>query len=234
MINYTGPLSSDEFTQQEINDFAHEITVYKDEHMWLVNKPVELLSVPGRTIKDSLLNRLERADVRVKLVHRLDMDTSGLMVFALGKQAQTHISKQFIARTTSKVYEALVYGTLTGTGDTDTGEINVPVRYEPETKPRHIVDLNWKKHALTHYHILHHEMIQSTPVTRVKLIPITGRSHQLRVHMLHAGHVMVGDPIYAEDEALELMPRLALHAKCLSLTHPDTQQVMMFESVVPF
>lgn len=232
-INDGRPLSSDELSQAEINAFADEVTVYKDDHVWMVNKPAGLLSVPGRTLKDSLLSRLERADANVKLIHRLDMDTSGLLVFAIGKEAQTHISKQFIERTTDKIYESLVFGTLMGNAKKQ-GTIDVPVRYEPTTKPRHIVDENWKKHALTEYEVLHHELINGKAVTRVKLKPITGRSHQLRVHMEYAGHVMVGDPIYADDEALALLPRLALHAKSLSLMHPNTNKHICFETVVPF
>lgn len=238
-LDPTKPISSDELTQAEITAFAEAVTVYKDEHIWLVNKPAGLLSVPGRVLKDSLLSRLERADENVKLIHRLDMDTSGLLVFAIGKAAQTHISKQFIARSTDKVYEALVLGTLTG-DEHKQGTVNVPVRYEPALKPRHIVDKDWKKHALTAYEVLHHELVQGTPVTRVKLIPITGRSHQLRVHMEYLGHVMLGDPIYAKDlqgdatAALHLMPRLALHAKSLTLEHPHTGKSVSFHTDVPF
>lgn len=238
-IDHTKPTSSDQLSQAEIDAFAEEVTVYKDDHIWIVNKPAGLLSVPGRILKDSLLNRLERADENVKLVHRLDMDTSGLLVFGVGKAAQTHVSKQFIARTTDKIYESLVFGTLTGDADKK-GTVDVPLRYEPDMKPRHIVDMNWKKHALTEYEVLHHELIQGKPVTRVKLKPITGRSHQLRVHMEHIGHVMVGDPIYAKDldgnatEALELLPRLALHAKSLTIEHPNTGEQVTFDTDVPF
>lgn len=238
-IDHTKPTCSSQLSQADIDAFATDVTVYKDDHIWIVNKPAGLLSVPGRILKDSLLSRLERADDRVKLVHRLDMDTSGLLVFGIGKAAQTHISKQFIARTTDKIYESLVFGTLTGNADKKSS-VDVPLRYEPDMKPRHIVDMHWKKHALTEYEVLHHELIQGKPVTRVKLKPITGRSHQLRVHMEHIGHVMVGDPIYAKDlagyptEALELLPRLALHAKSLTIIHPHTGEPVTFDTVVPF
>lgn len=237
-INDGRPLDASELSQNDIQTFAKSVTVYKDDHVWLVDKPAGLLSVPGKMLKDSLLSRLERADARVKLIHRLDMDTSGLMVFAIGKPAQTHISKQFIARTTDKVYEALVFGTLTGVG-----EVDAPVRYDPPNKPRHIVDMNHNKHALTQFEALHHELRAGKPITRVALYPVTGRSHQLRVHMLHVGHVMLGDPIYAKDwqpaggamgVAFSLCPRLALHAKALTFTHPHTGKTVSFEAKVPF
>jgi len=238
-IDHSKPTSSDDLSQREIEEFADNVTVYKDHHIWIVNKPAGLLSVPGRILKDSLLSRLERADNNTKLVHRLDMDTSGLLVFGIGKSAQTHLSKQFIARTTDKVYESLVFGSLIGDANKQ-GVVDVPVRYEPKQKPRHIVDMTWKKNALTRYEILHHELIQGQSVTRVKLIPITGRSHQLRVHMEHLGHAMVGDPIYAKDStgqstaALLLLPRLALHAKALTVEHPSTGKLIAFDTNVPF
>lgn len=110
----------------------------------------------------------------------------------------------------------------------------MPVRYEPSTKPRHITDANWHKPALTDYEVLHHELRQGSPVTRVALKPVTGRSHQLRVHMVHMGHVMIGDPIYAEGQALALAPRLNLHAHKLRLKHPSLGAWMDWESPVPF
>jgi tRNA pseudouridine32 synthase/23S rRNA pseudouridine746 synthase len=114
------------------------------------------------------------------------------------------------------------------------GEISVPVRYEPTTKPRHIVDHDWSKHALTLYEVIAHEMCDGQPVTRVMLKPVTGRSHQLRVHMVHAGHVMIGDPIYAEGAALKIAPRLNLHAQQLRLKHPVLGAWMDWESPCPF
>lgn len=97
-----------------------------------------------------------------------------------------------------------------------------------------MADPEWKKHALTHYEVLHHELRKGKPVTRVALHPVTGRSHQLRVHMVHLGHVIIGDPIYAEGEALELAPRLNLHAHKLRLKHPTLNTWMAWESAVPF
>ena len=212
--------------------FAKSVTVYEDDDIWVVDKPEGLLSVDGKTLKVSLLARLERANPAVKLIHRLDMDTSGLLIFAKNAAAQTNISKQFIERLPQKKYKARVFGQWESVGAT--GKISAPVRYEPATKPRHIVDHDWPKHALTLYEILAHEECDGQIVTRVLLKPVTGRSHQLRVHMVHVGHVMIGDPIYAEDAALEIAPRLNLHAEQLRLKHPTLGAWMDWESPTPF
>ncbi|MBO1530708.1 RluA family pseudouridine synthase [Psychrobacter sp. F1192] len=228
-----------ELNQQEatyparfFQDFAQAITVYEDDDIWVVDKPAGLLSVDGKTLKVSLLARLERANPKVKLIHRLDMDTSGLLIFAKNAAAQSNISKQFIERLPQKTYQARVFGQWETLGAT--GKISVPVRYEPTTKPRHIVDHDWKKNALTLYEVLGYEDCHGQTVTRVALKPVTGRSHQLRVHMLHVGHVIIGDPIYAEGAALEISPRLNLHAQQLRLKHPTLGAWMDWESPVPF
>ena len=212
--------------------FAQDITVYEDDDIWVVDKPAGLLSVDGKSLKVSLLARLERANPAVKLIHRLDMDTSGLLIFAKNAAAQSHISKQFIDRLPQKSYQARVFGAWQHVGAK--GEISVPVRYEPTTKPRHIVDHDWSKHALTLYEVLAHEECNGQAVTRVLLKPVTGRSHQLRVHMVHVGHVMIGDPIYAEGDALTIAPRLNLHAQQLRLKHPTLGVWMDWESPCPF
>lgn len=218
-----------EHPQEFFDAFADSVTIYRDDDIWVIDKPHGLLSVDGKELKVSLQSRLLKADPNVKLIHRLDMDTSGLIIFARHAEAQTHISKQFIERLPQKEYQALVWGTLP-----QAGEVNVPVRYDPDQKPKHIVDMDWPKHAFTKYEALHHELRQGLPVSRVALHPVTGRSHQLRVHMLHIGHVMLGDPIYAESEALNLSPRLCLHAHKLRLKHPNNGVWMDWESDVPF
>ncbi|MGO1249915.1 RluA family pseudouridine synthase [Psychrobacter sp.] len=212
--------------------FAKEITVYEDDDIWVVDKPAGLLSVDGKTLKVSLLARLERVNPAVKLIHRLDMDTSGLLIFAKNAAAQSHISKQFIERLPQKKYQARVFGKWQEIGAT--GKISVPVRYEPTTKPRHIVDHNWSKNALTLYEVMAHEECDGQTVTRIFLKPVTGRSHQLRVHMVHVGYVMIGDPIYAEGTALTIAPRLNLHAQQLRLKHPVLGAWMDWESPCPF
>lgn len=218
-------------------DFARSITVYEDDDIWVLDKPAGLLSVDGRLLKVSLQSRLLKVNPQVKLIHRLDMDTSGLIIFAKTSEAQTHIAKQFIDRLPQKEYQAVVFGTIIH--DDKKGVIDVPVRYEPTTKPRHIVDENWSKRALTHYEVLHHELRRTPdgrahPVTRVSLKPITGRSHQLRVHMVHIGHVMIGDPIYADGDALAVANRLNLHAHKLRLKHPTHGAWLEWTSEVPF
>lgn len=225
-------LQETQYSAEFFRAFAQEITVYEDDDIWVVDKPAGLLSVDGKTLKVSLLSRLERANPHVKLIHRLDMDTSGLLIFAKNAAAQTNISKQFIERLPQKTYQARVFGTWETIGTT--GKISVPVRYEPATKPRHIVDLDWSKNALTHYKILAHEICDGQEVTRVALKPITGRSHQLRVHMVHCNHVIIGDPIYAKGVALAIAPRLNLHAQQLRLKHPVLGAWMDWESPVPF
>ncbi len=224
-------------SDDDIKNFIHVITIYEDDDIWVGDKPAGLLSVDGRTLKVSLQSRLLKINPNIRLIHRLDMDTSGLIIFAKHEQAQSHIAKQFIHRLPQKQYEAVVFGTIEH--DQKQGTIDVPVRYEPTTKPRHIVDTAWHKQALTHYEVMHHELRtdktgKAHAVTRVALKPITGRSHQLRVHMSHIGHVMIGDPIYAEDTALELAPRLNLHAHKLRLKHPTHGVWMDWESDVPF
>ena len=219
------------------HEFAKSITIYEDEDIWVLDKPAGLLSVDGRMLKVSLQSRLLRINPNIKLIHRLDMDTSGLIIFAKSSEAQTHISKQFNDRIPQKEYQAVVFGTLMIVDKK--GVVDVPVRYEPTTKPRHIVDMDWNKRALTHYEVMHHELRcddngWAYPVTRVALKPITGRSHQLRAHMVHLGHVMIGDPIYAEDVALKLSNRLNLHAHKLRLKHPTHGIWMDWVSPVPF
>lgn len=223
--------------EQFYKEFIQRITIYEDDDIWVGDKPAGLLSVDGRVLKVSLQSRLLRVYPNIKLIHRLDMDTSGLIIFAKHAQAQSHICKQFIERVPKKEYQALVFGTLTVDGKK--GSIDAPVRYEPTTKPRHIIDMSWSKQALTHYEILHHELCtdasgRAYPVTRVALYPVTGRSHQLRVHMCHIGHVMLGDPIYATDTALELSSRLCLHAHKLRLKHPAHGAWLQWVCDVPF
>ncbi len=210
-------------------EFTASVRVFEDDDLLVVNKPPGLLTVPGKTpdLADCLLLRLVQEDASIRLIHRLDRDTSGLVVFAKNPTAQRHVSRQFELRQTSKVYTALVHGSLVGSG-----EINIPVRYEPLTPPLHVVDPAHPKHALTQWQAT--EVLAA--ITRVSLTPITGRSHQLRVHLLHIGHPIVGDTLYATQHGFSLpqAQRLCLHATQLCISHPATGQLLRLQAPVPF
>ena len=197
----------------------------------VIHKPAGILTVPGKTeeLQDCVINRLLKVEPQTLLIHRLDRDTSGILVFGLSRWGQKNISRQFQERQTSKTYQAIVAGTLQGEGT-----IDIPVIYDPEHPPLHIVDPTHNKPALTHYKVIENFQIQGRPVSRVELTPITGRSHQLRVHMQYLGHPIIGDTLYATAEQQQLMPRLCLHAVQLSFHHPETQESVQFDCPVPF
>lgn len=197
----------------------------------VIHKPAGLLTVPGKTedLQDCLINRLIHLEPKTLLIHRLDRDTSGLLVFALTKWGQKTISRQFQERQTDKTYQAVVAGILEGEGT-----VEVPVIYDPSRPPLHIADPLHNKPAITHWQATEHFKIQEQPVTRVKLTPITGRSHQLRVHMQYLGHPIIGDTLYASAEQQQLMPHLCLHAERLSFYHPQTEQLVEFYCPAPF
>lgn len=203
--------------------------VYQDECLLVVDKPSGLLSVPGRLPEnfDSVALRLkEHVHAGARIVHRLDCDTSGIMILALDADSHRELSRQFHDREVHKTYEALVYGHVSH----QSGEVNLPLRYDPERKPRHCVDFVHGKSAKTLWKVL--EFHDSC--TRVELIPYTGRSHQLRVHMLELGHPILGDSLYAEGLAYSASSRLCLHARELHIQHPASGQRMSFVSVTPF
>lgn len=197
----------------------------------VIQKPAGLLSVPGKgeALYDSVLTRLVKLEPKTLLIHRLDRDTSGILVFALTRLGQNSISRQFQERQTHKVYQAIVAGHLQGQGC-----IDIPVIYDPTQPPLHIVDANHHKPATTHWSVIEHFDIDGHPVTRVELVPITGRAHQLRVHMQYLGHPIVGDTLYANEIQQQLTQRLCLHAYQLSFAHPKTADALHFECSVPF
>jgi len=197
----------------------------------VIHKPAGLLTVPGKTedLQDCLINRLVKLEPKTLLIHRLDRDTSGILAFGLTKWGQKTISRQFQERQTDKTYQAVVAGKLEGEGT-----IEVPVVYDPSRPPLHIADPAHNKPAITHWQAIEHFNIQGQPVTRVKLIPITGRSHQLRVHMQYLGHPIIGDTLYATLEQQQLSSRLCLHAERLSFYHPQTEQLVEFYCPAPF
>jgi len=203
--------------------------IYQDEQVLLVDKPTRLLSVPGRAEdnKDCLITRLQQNGYpQARIVHRLDYETSGLLLLACDADSHRELSRQFQMREIDKTYQALCWGQPTE----DSGSINLPLRYDPPNKPRHIVCHEYGKAALTHWRILQ----RYEKYCRVELKPITGRSHQLRVHMLSLGHPLLGDTLYAQGEALTAANRLCLHACELAFNQPQTGKRLHFSCTSPF
>lgn len=194
----------------------------------VLDKPSGLLSVPGKDPKhqDSLQLRVQLVFPTATVVHRLDMATSGVMVMALNKAAHRELSRQFQERLTQKQYIARVYGQL----EQEQGSVDLPLICDWPNRPKQMVDFERGKAALTHYQVL----LRDHESTRVLLKPVTGRSHQLRVHMLSLGHPILGDRLYAHCDALTAADRLQLHAQWLSLTHPTTGEYIEFTVKSPF
>ncbi|NLS13578.1 bifunctional tRNA pseudouridine(32) synthase/23S rRNA pseudouridine(746) synthase RluA [Vibrio sp. SM6] len=190
--------------------------IFEDEHILATNKPSGLLSVPGRLPehRDSMWSRLQETHPDIQVVHRLDMATSGLMVFAKNKHAERALKKQFQYRLTHKQYIARVWGHV----EADQGEINLPLICDWPNRPKQKVCFEHGKPSKTLYEVVARE----AHTTVVRLLPITGRSHQLRVHMQALGHSIVGDEFYAEGPAFENYDRLALHAAELTFYHPKS------------
>ena len=203
------------------------VVLHADDHVLVVDKQAGLLSVPGRgeDRADCLIARLREAFPTVLLVHRLDLDTSGVMVFALTPQAQRDLSKQFEDRLTKKVYVARLSGRL----QPETGRVDLPLIVDWPNRPRQKVDHAEGRPAQTDWRV-----VRATDAeTRVRLMPVTGRSHQLRVHMASLGHPILGDPLYATGAAAD-HPRLMLHAESLRFRHLDTGVQTGFSAKVPF
>ena len=201
--------------------------LHQDHELLVVDKPAGLLSVPGKGahLADCLLARLQAAFPEALLVHRLDRDTSGVMVFALTPNAQRHLGLQFEKRQVRKVYVARVWGRL----EPKTGTIDLPLIVDWPNRPRQMVDRERGRAAVTDWRVVRYE----ADATRVRLFPKTGRSHQLRVHMKEIGHPILGDPFYAEGPARDA-PRLMLHAESLRLRHPDGGIGLTFSAKCPF
>ncbi|MEZ9230012.1 bifunctional tRNA pseudouridine(32) synthase/23S rRNA pseudouridine(746) synthase RluA [Vibrio amylolyticus] len=193
-------------------------TVYEDDDILAVNKPSGLLSVPGRLPEhyDSMWSRLVEEYPEIQVVHRLDMSTSGLMLLAKNKDAERSLKKQFQYRLTHKIYYARVWGHL----NPEQGEVDLPLICDWPNRPRQKVCFDDGKPSQTGYQSV--KLEEQTSV--VRLLPITGRSHQLRVHMQALGHPIVGDEFYATPEALAFSSRLDLHAAELSFYHPSTNE----------
>ena len=203
------------------------VVLHADDDLLVLDKPSGLLSVPGKLEgrHDCLISRLQAEYPEALLVHRLDCDTSGVMIFARHKVAQGFLGQEFEQRRARKTYIARVWGEIPG----DCGHIDLPLCADWPNRPRQQVDHVNGRPAQTDWRVIG----RTKADTRVSLSPLTGRSHQLRVHMLSLGHPILGDPIYAEGPALAF-PRLMLHAQSLSLHHPGGRQRISFSSVCPF
>ena len=201
--------------------------IHADHELLIVDKPAGLLSVPGKgpALADCLIARLAEAFPQVLLVHRLDRDTSGVMVFALTPHAQRSLGQQFETRQVKKTYVARVAGQLVP----KSGTVDLPLIVDWPNRPLQKVCHDTGKPAVTDWHVLK----ASAHESRVRLLPRTGRSHQLRVHMLALGHPILGDPFYATGKARDF-PRMMLHSEELRLRHPDGGEGVKFRVPAPF
>lgn len=204
--------------------------LYQDDDILAVNKPSGLLSVPGRGDgkQDCLLSRVSKSFPQVRVVHRLDMLTSGVILLARTAMSQRWLAKLFEHRQITKTYLAIVSGRLCSTH----GSIDAPLICDWPNRPKQKVDYVQGKPAHTEYHMLSWDPASST--SRVKLLPFTGRSHQLRVHMASLGHPILGDPLYAKESIYLQSPRLLLHALSIQFVHPETQRPIRITSQAPF
>ena len=205
--------------------------IYQDRHLIAVNKPYGLLSVPGRgpDKQDCVVTRLQRAADDIRVVHRLDCHTSGVMVLALGLDMQRQLSRLFHDRAIGKTYVALVEGEV----KQSEGLIDIPMRGDPDNRPRQVIDYQDGKSAQTRWRLLKYENIaQTTQASRLQLQPLTGRTHQLRVHCRALGHPIVGDRLY--NESAGGADRMMLHAERLEFAHPVSHRRMHLVSRCEF
>lgn len=202
--------------------------LHVDDDILVVDKQSGLLSVPGKdpSLWDCVEYRARQTWPTAGMCHRLDKDTSGVLTLALNKRAHGRIGSQFEHRQTTKSYVARVSGIIAE----DYGVIDLPLATDWENKPRQRVDYENGRHARTEWEVIERE----DNATRVKLVPLTGRTHQLRVHMKALGHVILGDAFYAEGDDFTAADRLQLHAAELGFTHPTTNEFMTFVAPTPF
>lgn len=204
--------------------------LHVDEHLLVIHKPSGLLSVPGRgeRMQDCLAHRVQARHPQALIVHRLDMDTSGLIVMAVGPDMQRTLSQQFAQREVDKRYVAVLDGLLVPSS----GEVNLPLLTDWPRRPRQKVCHVTGKPSVTRFQVLARDEVACR--TRVELEPVTGRTHQLRVHMQALGHPITGDPLYGPPGRLPSADRLLLHASMLSLTHPVSGQRFTWEKRADF
>jgi tRNA pseudouridine32 synthase / 23S rRNA pseudouridine746 synthase len=205
---------------------------YYDDYLIVADKPAGMLSVPGRGEGglDSLTTRIQTVYADALSVHRLDMATSGLIIFARGAEMHRALSIAFEKRRIDKRYCAVVHGHVMN----DSGEISLPLIGDWERRPRQIVDHVKGRSALSRYRVTQRNGEGVHATSRVELEPVTGRSHQLRVHLMSIGHPILGDALYAPPESSLQYSRLYLHATSIAFLHPKTQAAMRFDSHCPF
>jgi tRNA pseudouridine32 synthase / 23S rRNA pseudouridine746 synthase len=210
--------------------------VYADDSLLVVDKPPGLLAVPGRgeDKQDCLSSRVQASYPEALVVHRLDMSTSGLMLLARSRAVQRSLSLAFAAREVHKRYEAVVHGHMTMPPqlDSEWAVIDLPIALDWPARPLRVIDVLLGKPSITHWQVRHYDEDANT--TRLLLEPVTGRSHQLRVHLKALGHPILGDALYAPADVQAAAPRLLLHAKQLRLTHPVSGVPIEFVAETPF
>ncbi|UCD75750.1 MAG: RluA family pseudouridine synthase [Phycisphaerales bacterium] len=202
--------------------------LHRDERIIVLDKPAGLLSVPGIGPEkaDCLAKRVAEAFEGARIVHRLDRDTSGVIVMAFDAEAHRELSRQFHDREVEKVYIAVVAGVV----NNDAGVVDLPMRKDLEDPPRQVIDHVHGRPAITEWRVIKRQSDR----TRLELRPLTGRSHQLRLHLKEMGHPILGDDLYAPPEVLAMADRLLLHAYSLTIVHPTTAELMTFKSPTPF
>jgi tRNA pseudouridine32 synthase/23S rRNA pseudouridine746 synthase len=200
--------------------------IYLDDSLLVVSKPAGLLAVPGRGVdkQDCLSARIQHKFPDALVVHRLDMATSGLLVFARGAEMQRRLSQMFREREVDKRYVVVVAGKV----DPPTGEVNFPIAADWPNRPLRKIDTDLGKPSLTRYRLISFDA--TTDTSRLELEPVTGRTHQLRVHMAAIGHPILGDALYGGRAA----ERLLLHASMLSFAHPLSGKPLNLVSAAPF
>lgn len=205
---------------------------FVDDALLVLEKPAGLLSVPGLgpDKQDCLSARVQRRFADALVVHRLDMATSGLMLMARGKAAQTALGRAFAARQVGKTYQALVHGRL-APHPLGWGRIDLPIALDWPNRPRRVVAMHGGKASQTRWRVL---ADAGADCTRLELEPVTGRSHQLRVHLMAIGHAIVGDSLYGDPDSGPAAPRLMLHATRIAFRHPLRDEALQFCSEPAF
>jgi len=207
--------------------------LYQDDDLLALSKPSGLLSVPAKNKdhQDCLQTRAEAEFPEARLIHRLDLDTSGVFLMALNKPAQAHINLQFEKRKTQKYYIAHVWGHV----NEDSGQVDLPICVDWDNRPRQMISHEHGRASQTEWQVIEREYLEDgTAFSRMKLKPLTGRSHQLRLHMKEIGHPILGDVFYAPLDLQEKASRLLLHAESLTIQHPGNREMITFTDPAPF